>query len=217
MAKKRFNPNHDGDRYDWYTPPHIVAFAYAVLGGIALDPASSAEANEVVKADRFFTEADNGLKLDWLVPPGQGGVFVNPPYGRGNVVGKWWAKMLAEFDAGHFDHGLMLVNAKTETAYFQEMLSRCPVLLIRSRLRFWLPAHAPDNARDSGYFGSALVLLSRPLNTSGLDSDALNTPLVGPLIRLSSGAHAPLISPVLRRFLALGRDLGHVVTSMSAG
>ncbi len=182
-----FQPDADDE---WYTPAHIIDFARDVMDGIALDPASSREANAVVGATHFFTIHDDGLAQSWHVESGEGGVFVNPPYSKGfDVTGKWWRKMKAEWDAGHFDTGLFLANAKTETRWFQDALNSCPVLLIKGRLSFWRGARASRK----GFFGSALVLLSRPLY-----SDGSPTPYKA-------------ADPALSRFLALGQDLGQVV------
>lgn len=62
------------------------------MGGIDLDPASHEEANITVRADRFFTEADNGLLQPW-----HGRVFLNPPGGQ---VAEFWLKLVTEWAAG---------------------------------------------------------------------------------------------------------------------
>ena len=43
------------------TPPDYIDAARKVLGGIDLDPASCSTFNELVRADRYFSEADDGL------------------------------------------------------------------------------------------------------------------------------------------------------------
>lgn len=51
--------------HEWYTPQRYIEAAREVLGGIDLDPASSALANETVKAARYFTIDDDGLSKTW--------------------------------------------------------------------------------------------------------------------------------------------------------
>src|SRR5512134_1699762 len=50
---------------EWYTPAPYVEAARACLGAIDLDPASSATAQATVRAARFFTRDDDGLKQEW--------------------------------------------------------------------------------------------------------------------------------------------------------
>jgi hypothetical protein len=184
---------------NWYTPPHIIEFAWNVLRGIDLDPASTPEANQVVGANRIFTETDDGLAQSWDAKT----VFCNPPYGLGNVTAKWYWKMFSEHHAGNFTHGLFLANATTETRWMQHALGNFPVLLVARRLRFWLPGGSPDDADQSGFLGSALVYMPPlrvwPAPLPGAPGDA---PLQAPL-------NAPLAAP-LRRFLDAGADLGRV-------
>ncbi len=82
---------HSSDSVEWYTPRLIVLMARHVMGGIDLDPCSCAVANEVIEAERFYTEADDGLTKKWA-----GKVYLNPPGGkRGATSGaaQWWRKL----------------------------------------------------------------------------------------------------------------------------
>ena len=65
---------------EWYTPKHIIGLTVKVMGVIDLDPASNEIANRVVNAGEIYTVNDNGLSLPWF-----GNVWVNPPYGRGDI------------------------------------------------------------------------------------------------------------------------------------
>jgi hypothetical protein len=83
-----FAARHSMDSPEWYTPSPFVEAARQCMGGIDLDPASHEEANRIVKADRFFTADDDGLKQPWF-----GRVFLNPP---GGLVNEFWLKLLSE-------------------------------------------------------------------------------------------------------------------------
>jgi len=54
--------NQTSGRTEWYTPPPIIEAARRTMGGIDCDPASSAAANEVVKARTFHGRP--GFKID---------------------------------------------------------------------------------------------------------------------------------------------------------
>jgi len=127
----------------WFTPEKYVAAARVALGGaISLDPFSSAEANKVVKADRFFTESDNAFKREWFpqareASAGRRTVWMNPPYGAG-LVSDAMNLFLNEFAAGTFDAGIILVNNATETKWFQRALSSASGLALTDhRISFW--------------------------------------------------------------------------------
>jgi phage N-6-adenine-methyltransferase len=100
---------------EWYTPSRYIDAVRSVLGHIDLDPASSGTANETVKADRYFTKHEDGLKQDW-----HGRVFLNPPYGR--LAGDFVSKLVQEHREGRVDRAIALVNAHcTDTDWFQSL------------------------------------------------------------------------------------------------
>jgi len=51
---------------EWYTPSAYIDLARQVLGEINLDPASSDQAQETVKAAKYFTRDKDGLKEKWF-------------------------------------------------------------------------------------------------------------------------------------------------------
>lgn len=94
---------------EWYTPSDIIDKAVRVLGGIDLDPASCAQANEAVGAARYLTEDDDGLAHDW-----HGRVWLNPPYGR--IAGKFVEHLTKQREAGNVTAAIVLVNAHSTDA-----------------------------------------------------------------------------------------------------
>lgn len=85
------NIKHSSKSVEWYTPVDIITSSRKVLGSIDLDPASTAFANERVRAVDYYDKEDNGLNCTW-----HGNVFCNPPGGR--VRGKslpalFWNKL----------------------------------------------------------------------------------------------------------------------------
>ena len=118
--------NQTSGDVEYYTPGKIVEAARLTMGGIDLDPASSAAANARVRAVRFFTEADNGLSKKW-----KGRVWMNHPFQRreepcktfcdkkickkrGHCIDKavpgnedWIKKIVAEFSTGGGTGGLL--------------------------------------------------------------------------------------------------------------
>lgn len=100
---------------EWYTPPEFIDAARRVLKGIDLDPASSRRAQKIVKAKKYYTIDDDGLKHKWV-----GRVWMNPPYTAG-TIGKFTALLAKSHQAGEVTQAIALVNNATETEWFQEL------------------------------------------------------------------------------------------------
>lgn len=76
------------------TPPDWVEMSRAALGGhIELDPMSEPAFNEIVRAERFYTEQQSGLGQPWNALT----VFLNP---HGGLVVEAWRKLTQEHRAG---------------------------------------------------------------------------------------------------------------------
>ncbi|MCC7424469.1 MAG: hypothetical protein IT428_29735 [Planctomycetaceae bacterium] len=118
-----------------YTPAAIVNAAREALGGLDLDPASCEEANAVVRAERFYAIADDGLSLPWA-----GRVFLNPPYST-DLISQFIGKLTWHVDAGDVEAAVVLVNNATETGWFADLVAlSSAVVFPYGRVRFWKPA-----------------------------------------------------------------------------
>lgn len=85
------NPQHSKKEIRWGTPSDIIERARRVMGEISLDPCSSVQFNETVKANKFYSlddRGENGLELPWF-----GSVLCNPP---GGLVRAFWRKLHSE-------------------------------------------------------------------------------------------------------------------------
>lgn len=145
---------HQSKKNDWYTPAVYIEAVRAVLGGIDIDPASCAFANETVQASRFFSIEDDGLRHDW---PGR--VFLNPPYGK--TGGKsnaalWSAKLTEQVVRGITTEAILLVNANIGSVWFMPLLRR-PVCFVSRRIHFYDEdgrSSQPTNGNAFVYFGT---------------------------------------------------------------
>jgi ParB family chromosome partitioning protein len=114
----RFGSTMSSTTFECYTPAVYIEAARAVLDGIDLDPASSAEANETVGAAEFLDAESDGLAQDW-----HGRIWLNPPYGR-SLTSAFVTKLVAEFDAGRVTAGITVLNAYGfDAAWFQPLFA----------------------------------------------------------------------------------------------
>jgi ParB family chromosome partitioning protein len=99
----RFGSTMSSTTFECYTPARYIEAAREVLGGIDLDPASSAEANKTVGATHYF-DAD-GLSQPWA-----GRVWLNPPYGR-SFTAQFVTKLVEHFNDEDVTAAIILLNA----------------------------------------------------------------------------------------------------------
>ena len=149
LAPKSTQPaNFSSESVEWYTPAEYIEAARAALGGIDLDPATSAKANETVKAKRIFTREDNSLTKPW-----GGAVWLNPPYGDEDAsTGAWVQKLVSEVEAGNVTSAVLLVNAVTDRKWFQPLWTAAALCFTDHRIKFYTPGGTPKQPVSGNVF-----------------------------------------------------------------
>lgn len=105
---------------EWYTPAQYVNAAREVMGSIELDPASCTVANQIVKAERYYTQEQNGLVQNWK----SCSIWLNPPFGSTNGksnMAMWTAKLIEEYAASSVKQAVLLCMANTEASWFEPL------------------------------------------------------------------------------------------------
>jgi hypothetical protein len=148
---------HSNETAEWYSPAEPVALAHELMGGIDLDPASSAEANELVRAAQIYTAEDDGLSKPW---PGR--VWLNWPGGRNenheSNAELWSAKLVSEFTGGVTREATCLVfNVQTAAVWWQRLWDY-PICFVRGRMSFRRP-RAAGEGDDRPVHSNAIVYL----------------------------------------------------------
>lgn len=144
---------------EWYTPVRYIEAARRVMGSIDLDPASCELANRTVKAERFYTEKQNGLILPWL-----GRIWLNPPYSKidnRSGIEAFIHKLIGEYDNGNVEQALLLVTVRTEAAWYQP-LWRFMICFPDHILHFYKPdrrGNIDKDSRHGHFFGTSIVYL----------------------------------------------------------
>lgn len=139
--------NQDSGNVEWGTPPAVIEAARKALGGvIQLDPFSSVKANELVRATKIFTKAEDGLRHPWY-----GTVWMNHPFSRQmNVV--CIQKLIDEYDAGRVTEAVCITFASTSEKWFAPLF-RFPMCFLSPRTNYY----APDGTKVRGVTKGSVV------------------------------------------------------------
>jgi site-specific DNA-methyltransferase (adenine-specific) len=111
---------------EWATPQDFFDLLDRRHGPFDLDPAATPEN---AKCARYYTREQDGLSQPWT-----GRVFCNPPYGRD--IGRWLAKARQSIQSGEAEVVVLLLPARTDTAWWHEYATQGEVTYLKGRLRF---------------------------------------------------------------------------------
>lgn len=148
---------HQSNNNEWYTPRQYIEAARSAMGSIDIDPASNEKANEVIRAKRYLTNAQNGLMYKW-----RGNVWLNPPYGVVGRIGNqdiWSAMLVKQFALGYVTRAVLLVNAQTGEKWFQKLWDY-HICFTNHRIRF-IDEYGFENKQPT--HSNALVAFGIPL------------------------------------------------------
>ena len=153
QAMKRAHAMYNTGENEWYTPSNLIECARSFLGTIDLDPASSALANETVRATTWY-----GVERDGLAQPWHGRVWMNPPYARG-LIERFVERLMESHLAGDVPEALILVNNATDSRWFHHLQSapHRHTLALLYRVKFVSPEGRDPNAMQGQvvvYLGS---------------------------------------------------------------
>lgn len=170
---------------EWYTPARYVNVARRLMGSIDVDPASCKEANQVVRASKYYDVSSNGLDKQW-----EGKVWLNPPYGYDGPtrqkanVSSWIEKLIEQYELGVTTEAVLLINATTEKRWF-DPLWRYPICFASVRVSFW----NAQGERGRPTHGNALVYFG---NNEAQFVEMFNP--IGPVVSRVYPSHPSLTS-----------------------
>jgi ParB family chromosome partitioning protein len=152
---------------EWYTPWIYVEAARDVMGTIDTDPASSETANEIIKANQYFTIEDDGRQQTWV-----GNIWMNPPYSQ-PLVTEFCALLVEKLKNHEIKQACVLVNNATETNFYQNMMGECQaVCFIKGRVKFidqnGESTGAPLQGQTILYFGEGYQKFAKVFSQFGV-------------------------------------------------
>jgi DNA N-6-adenine-methyltransferase (Dam) len=137
---------------EFYTLPRYINSARRVMGSIDLDAASCAEANQTVKAERFYTKDQDGLKLPWY-----GRTWCNPPFAQiapgQSTIKPWVQKMIRCYEDKEIEQGILLIPNDTSTKWFLPLWAY-PICFPPKRISFMIPG---KTTLDQPPFGCCFI------------------------------------------------------------
>jgi len=157
---------------EWYTPKEYIESARRVMGSIDMDPATSDQANSVVRASKFYTKEDNGLEQPW-----SGNIWLNPPYSQ-PAISEFANKMVEEWGSGNVESAIVLTHNYTDTRWFHALASSCnAICFTKGRIGFVNQQGekaAPTQGQAFFFFGKDSRKFFNEFKSFGLVVEVLN-------------------------------------------
>lgn len=159
------NAKHSSASNLWYTPADVIAYAREVLGSIDLDPASDAQANQVVGARVWY-----GAKGEhWWAWPIQSRIWCNPPGGKDEETGgsnqkRFWSALMSYRGQGSLVDAIFLAfsieSLQTTQRDAQAAMMDFPICIPHKRIRFI----SPTGQKNSPTHANALIYVPGTIN-----------------------------------------------------
>lgn len=118
------------DRDSRFTPPDFMASIYSAFGEIDIDPCANELSSVVARRCILPSEGGDGLVDAWSGRL----AFVNPPYSE---LLKWLKRAHEQWQAGNVGAVVCLVPIRTDSPWFQQVLSAdADLFFLQGRVRF---------------------------------------------------------------------------------
>lgn len=163
------NPNTVPD-VERYTPPEIVAATREALGGIDLDPCTTALVNGTfIRASHYYTKENNGLNRERM--PWAGRVYINPPSyierdgtQQRNAPQLFWERLVIEYEQKHVTAGMFLafnIEYLQQSQNWNRNMLQYPFCIPAKRLTFWREKGGRLESREHPEFASAVIYVGK--------------------------------------------------------
>ena len=110
------------------TPSFLIEAAREIMENIDLDPMSNPLANQIIKAETFYTKHNNGLDKEWF-----GRVWLNPPF---SLADKAVRKLIDSYEEGNVTQAVLLLKSASDTKRYQ-WLYPYPFCNLNKRVRYY--------------------------------------------------------------------------------
>lgn len=131
---------HSSLSSQWFTPPKVLDREREALGGeFDLDPASCAEAQQLVRAERWH--AVDGLRVPWRARR----LHLNGPYSRkdGGPISRWVERALLvhldQLPGEYVRSGCLVVNATPGPRWFRWLWQVATIAMLDERVEYIEP------------------------------------------------------------------------------